>query len=41
MLQGLSTITTRDGDLCPSHSDDRDRHDPCGRAHVRGPNEQE
>ena len=33
MLSGLSITANRDGDLCPSHSDDHDRHAPCGRVH--------
>jgi len=41
MSVGLSIITNGDGDLCPSRNDDRDRHDPCGRADVHGPNQQE
>jgi hypothetical protein len=37
----LSITANRDGDLCPNHSDDRDRHAPCGRRHVRDLHEQE
>jgi hypothetical protein len=30
MSSGLSITANRDGDLCPSHSGDRDRHAACG-----------